>query len=152
MRYLVPIDENRLMRPAAQGGEDLRILEWSVQNSANGIPMTVSLSGTVPRRLIPEIRFPKRGTGHAQTGRAIEKSCRASSLGYLIVSGACVSCKLKRDFLPLDSETVLPAYAESLSGRYTLCPERLDKLRLTGDDDFSFALPGFARFRVSTYK
>jgi twitching motility protein PilT len=70
-----------------------------------------------------------------------------------IVSGACVSCKLKRDILPLDSEPVLPASAESLIREiYAFAQRDMDKLRLTGDDDFSFALAGLARFRVSTYK
>lgn len=36
---------------------------------------------------------------------------------------------------------------------YTLAGDRsLDKLLNTGDDDFSFAIPGLSRFRVSAYK
>ena len=35
---------------------------------------------------------------------------------------------------------------------YALARRNMEKLLLSGDDDFSFALPGLARFRVSTYK
>lgn len=83
----------------------------------------------------------------------LRKAVELQASDIFIVSGACVSCKLKRDILPLDVEPVLPASAESLIREiYGFAGRDMDKLLLTGDDDFSFALPGLARFRTSTYK
>ena len=70
-----------------------------------------------------------------------------------VVSGAPVSGKLNRSIIPLDDEMVKPESAKVLiQSIYDTAQREMTKLLHTGDDDFSFALPGLARFRVSTYK
>lgn len=70
-----------------------------------------------------------------------------------IISGGPVCCKCGSQFIPLDTETVKPPAAEALiRDIYAHASRQMDKLLETGDDDFSFAVAGLSRFRVSTYK
>lgn len=58
------------------------------------------------------------------------------------------------DFKDVTPEKLLPPHTdEMVSEIYSLAGNRLmDRLRKCGDDDFSFALPGVARFRINAYK
>lgn len=70
-----------------------------------------------------------------------------------IITGLAVSCKCNGKIEPLCSEMVLPNVAEALIREiYEVANRDMSRLIKTGDDDFSFALPGLSRFRVSTYK
>jgi twitching motility protein PilT len=83
----------------------------------------------------------------------LKKAAGMRASDIFVVTGACVSCKLNRDILPLDEETLRPEAAEAhIREIYALARRNMEKLLSSGDDDFSFALPGLARFRVSTYK
>lgn len=69
-----------------------------------------------------------------------------------IVAGAPVSEKLEGQIYPMEEEKVLPPKAkELLSEIYTLANRSMDDFLRIGDDDFSFAVSGLARFRVNTY-
>ena len=70
-----------------------------------------------------------------------------------IVPGAPVSMKLEGQLVPIGEEKVMPALGEKLlSEIYALAHRDMDTFRATGDDDFSFSVPGLARFRANAYK
>ena len=80
--------------------------------------------------------------------RAVED--QASDL--FIVSGAPVSEKLEGLICPIAEEKILPPQSkELLTEVYALANRSMDTFLQVGDDDFSFSVPGLARFRVNTY-
>lgn len=76
---------------------------------------------------------------------------RASDL--FIVSGRPLSYKTGGRICTFSEEKVMPRETEELiRGIYRLADNRdIRSFQETGDDDFSFAIPGLSRFRVSTY-
>lgn len=53
----------------------------------------------------------------------------------------------------LDEYKLLPSDTfEIVNDLYLLAERNIDEFITTGDDDFSFAIPGVSRFRVNTYK
>lgn len=76
---------------------------------------------------------------------------RASDL--FIVAGGMVSEKLDGRIRPISPEKVLPPQTQALiSALYQLAARPMDGFLRSGDDDFSFAVPGLARFRVNAYR
>lgn len=71
-----------------------------------------------------------------------------------IVAGRPVSFRKNGLIHKIDDCRLLPADTEELLHEiYTLAENRdFSQLSTAGDDDFSFALPGVSRFRVSAYK
>jgi|GEM_PF-1882037 len=70
-----------------------------------------------------------------------------------IVAGGAVSDKLDGHIRPLSEKRVFPAETEALITEiYRLANRDMDRYRESGDDDFSFSVPGLARFRVNTYR
>lgn len=71
-----------------------------------------------------------------------------------IVAGLPVSYRKNGTIHTTDSEKLLPNQTELLLHEiYDMANHRnIDILNQTGDDDFSFAVPGFSRFRVSAFK
>ncbi|QNL43554.1 PilT/PilU family type 4a pilus ATPase [Oscillibacter hominis] len=70
-----------------------------------------------------------------------------------IVAGGMVSYKRDGRILPISDTKVFPPETERLIGEiYRMAGREQDRYLKTGDDDFSFAQPGLARFRVSTYR
>ena len=83
----------------------------------------------------------------------LESAVAQQMADIFIVSGAPVSGKLNRAIVPFDDEQVRPEAAKVLiKAVYDIAQREMARLLQTGDDDFSFALGGLARFRVSTYK
>ena len=81
--------------------------------------------------------------------QAVER--QASDL--FIVAGGPVSAKQEGHLVPISEEKVFPQETEQLiAGIYELARRPMDNLRRTGDDDFSFAVPGVARCRVNAYR
>lgn len=81
--------------------------------------------------------------------RAVED--RASDL--FIVAGGPVCEKTEGRIRPVSDERVFPQETERLIAElYTMAARPMDHYREAGDDDFSFALPGLARFRVNAYR
>lgn len=70
-----------------------------------------------------------------------------------IVAGRPLSYKKGGKFVKINEERVMPALSESLIREiYELADHRsISRLLSTGDDDFSFAVQGLSRYRVSTY-
>lgn len=81
--------------------------------------------------------------------RAVED--RASDL--FIVAGGPVSDKLEGHLRAIGDQRVFPQETERLiTGIYELAHRPMDRYLERGDDDFSFAQPGLARFRVNAYR
>ncbi len=69
------------------------------------------------------------------------------------VAGGPACCKLDGHLHPLGEEKLLPAQTERLITQiYERAQREQGRFRATGDDDFSFAVPGLARFRVNAYR
>ncbi len=71
-----------------------------------------------------------------------------------IVAGRPVSFRKNGLIHKIDDDRLLPQHTDALLHEiYTLAENRdFTRLAAEGDDDFSFALPGVSRFRVSAYK
>lgn len=80
---------------------------------------------------------------------AVEKE--VSDLFLVVGSPACG--KYEGKVQPLGGEKLLPSETERLIREiYERADRSMDEYRKTGDDDFSFAIPGLARFRVNAYR
>ncbi len=70
-----------------------------------------------------------------------------------IIAGAPCSMRVDKTLQPLSESKLLPNDTEALVREvYRLANRDMDKFYQTWDDDFSFAVPGLARFRVNTYR
>lgn len=71
-----------------------------------------------------------------------------------IVAGLPLSYKVNGELVHVGQERLLPKDTEQLiQGIYQLATDRsMEDFLKSGDDDFSFAIRGVSRFRVSTYK
>ena len=81
---------------------------------------------------------------------------QASDLGVsdlFIVAGRPLSCKKDGRITTFSEDRIMPAQTESLIREiYHLASDRdISHFLKKGDDDFSFAVPGLARFRISAY-
>lgn len=69
-----------------------------------------------------------------------------------IVAGRPLSYKRSGFICQMGSDRVMPDQSDAMIRRiYDLAHRSIDRLLSTGDDDFSFAIPGLSRYRVSTY-
>ena len=69
-----------------------------------------------------------------------------------IIAGVPVSQKLDNQLVPIGKERVLPQESKELiAGLYARADRSMDYLGQK-DDDFSFSVPGLARFRVNAYQ
>ena len=76
---------------------------------------------------------------------------RAADL--FIIAGAPCSMRMDKTIRQLDEKKLLPNDTEELIKEvYRLADRDMDRFYKTWDDDFSFAVPGLARFRVNTYR
>ena len=70
-----------------------------------------------------------------------------------IIAGGPISAKIDGRIRPLEEGKLLPPDTEALIGDiYALSGRGMEKYLATGDDDFSFAIPGLSRFRVNAYR
>ena len=71
----------------------------------------------------------------------------------LVVAGGPVHAKLEGHIRPVDDVRLLPPDTERLvSEVYAMAKRPMGGYLETGDDDFSFSVPGLARFRVNAYR
>lgn len=76
---------------------------------------------------------------------------RASDL--FIIAGSTVSMKLDGHLQSISQEHLLPPKTKELITEiYSLAQRSMDNFLQNGDDDFAFAIPGLARFRVNAYR
>ena len=70
-----------------------------------------------------------------------------------LVAGAPVNMKLDGKLRPIGEQKLMPADSEALIREmYAMANRSADHFLATGDDDFSFAQAGLARFRVNAYR
>jgi len=75
----------------------------------------------------------------------------ASDVFFVAGKPACE--KLEGRILPLSQEKLMPGDTEAmLLEIYQTAGRDMERFHTTGDDDFSFAIAGLARFRVNTYR
>ncbi len=83
----------------------------------------------------------------------LEKAVREGASDLFIVAGGPVSCKVEGHIRAMEREKVFPAETERLiRGIYGMAERDMARYLATGDDDFSFARNGLARFRVNAYR
>ncbi len=83
----------------------------------------------------------------------LKQSVEQKASDIFIVPGAPVCAKIDGELRPLDDSKIFPdASLELISAAYEMAGRSMEKLKLRGDDDFSFAVPACSRFRVSAYK
>lgn len=76
---------------------------------------------------------------------------QASDVFFVAGKPACE--KIENHLHPLSGERLLPGDTEQiLTAMYAQAGRDMEPYCLRGDDDFSFAIPGLARFRVNTYR
>ena len=70
-----------------------------------------------------------------------------------IIAGRPLSMRLKGVVQITDNEVLMPADTTDLVNQiYVMSGRDMKKFQNTGDDDFSFAIPGLSRFRVNAFK
>lgn len=70
-----------------------------------------------------------------------------------LLAGSPATEKVDRHIRPLDEKRLLVEDLERLITQiYALAERDMAEFNATGDDDFSFAIPGVARFRVNAYR
>ncbi len=83
----------------------------------------------------------------------LERAVADHASDLFIVAGGLVSEKAEGHIRPISSEKAFPPETEHLIHHiYDLAGRSMERYRTTGDDDFSFAVPGLARFRVNAYR
>ena len=89
----------------------------------------------------------------ADLQKYLEQAVVDQASDIFIIAGGPVSEKLEGHIRPIGSKRLLPPDTEELIREiYTLSGRTIARYLETGDDDFSFAVPGLARFRVNTYR
>lgn len=83
----------------------------------------------------------------------LEKATENGASDLFIVAGRPLTLKKNGIFKQMDDVRVMPNEAETYVREiYQLANQRsMDSFLESGDDDFSFAIPGLSRYRVSTY-
>lgn len=71
-----------------------------------------------------------------------------------MIPGMPISLKIDGQICPMDDKKIFPDEMDTLiSEIYSICSNRnMNHINECGDDDFSFSLPGYARFRASIMK
>ena len=84
----------------------------------------------------------------------LEKAVEAHASDIFIVAGLPISYRANGSIHHENEEKLMPPQTKKyLEEIYELAGNRdINILEEKGDDDFSFALPGISRFRVSSYK
>ena len=85
--------------------------------------------------------------------KILEEATKREASDIFIIAGRPLTYKSKGAMNTLDDQRMEPKDTfQCVSAIYTLAERNIDDFDRTGDDDFSFAIPGVSRFRVSTFK
>ena len=84
----------------------------------------------------------------------LQKAVSSGASDMFIIAGLPASMRINGNIVHLNDTKLLPTDTENIILQiYNLAGNRnIETLELTGDDDFSFAVSGLSRFRVSAYK
>lgn len=89
----------------------------------------------------------------AQLMEYLKQAVSEGASDLFVVAGGVVSIKVEGHLRQIGTERMLPDDTEALiSEIYTQAKRPMHDYRRSGDDDFSFAVPGLARFRVNAYR
>ena len=82
----------------------------------------------------------------------LKQAVESGASDLFFVAGSPVSLKLDGQLKVVGEEKILPPDTQRLiSEIYSMAGRSMERYLQTKDDDFSFAMPGLARFRVNTY-
>lgn len=83
----------------------------------------------------------------------LEKAFQKKASDIFIVTGLPASMRVNHTMVREGDQKLMPPDTERfIKEIYALAERPMTRLRETGDDDFSFPLPGISRFRASAYK
>ena len=83
----------------------------------------------------------------------LKKAVEDHASDLFVVAGGAISEKVDGHIRPLSDERLMPPDTKELIDEiYALAERPIDAYLRNGDDDFSFAIRGLARFRVSAYR
>ncbi len=83
----------------------------------------------------------------------LERAVSDQASDLFLIAGGPVSEKLDGRIQPISAERLMPPDTKKyISEIYTMADRSMDTYLACGDDDFSFAVPGMARFRVNAYR
>lgn len=83
----------------------------------------------------------------------LERAVADEAADLFIVAGGPVSEKVEGKLTPIGEERLFPDGSEGLiRGLFEYAKRPMDGYLARGDDDFSFSVPGLARFRVNVYR
>ena len=83
----------------------------------------------------------------------LEKAVQQKASDIFIVTGRPVSMRVNNSLVMNDDERLMPEDTEKLIHEiYEIARRPIEPFLASGDDDFSFPIPGMSRFRASTYK
>ena len=84
----------------------------------------------------------------------LRKAADDNASDIYLISGRPLSCKINGVIVEMSEDRLMPEDTQALIEEiYRMSSNRgITRVSEKGDDDFSFSLPGVARFRVSAYK
>ena len=83
----------------------------------------------------------------------LRKAVESGASDLFVVAGGTVSCKVKGQILGVSEQKIFPDETERLiKDLYVQADRDISRYIESGDDDFSFAVGGLARFRVNAYR
>lgn len=84
----------------------------------------------------------------------LEQAVQEDAREIFLVTGMPITFRKQKQLCPVSTDRMFPADSGKLLALlYRLAGERsMERLAVTGEDEFSFAVPGLSRFRASTYK
>ena len=89
----------------------------------------------------------------AELTEYLKRAVADQASDLFLVAGGPVSMKLDGRIQPIGTERLLPPNTKQLiSEIYEMADRSMEGYLARGDDDFSFAVPGLARFRVNAYR
>ena len=89
----------------------------------------------------------------AELMKYLQQAVEHEASDIFIVAGGPVHEKREGQLVAMDGEKLMPDNTRELIGQiYQMAGRSIDVFEEAGDDDFSFAVPGMARFRVNAYR
>ncbi len=83
----------------------------------------------------------------------LERAVKEGASDLFVVAGGVISCKRNGHLSPMSEEKLTPDMTQELiTGLYSVANRKRELYDRVGDDDFSFAIDGLARFRVNAYR
>lgn len=87
------------------------------------------------------------------TIQILQQAVERNAADIFMIPGMPLSLKINGDILPMNDKKIFPVEMDQLIKElYTIAGDRELKKVECGDDDFSFSVPGLARFRASVMK